>query len=227
MYIDEVILKLMAGGFWIYFDDPTKLDLLNKILRKTFPASPSTRGATNVYFGSNNHGDNWSTTVSFPYGHNYIPISKITEKKVNQKIIGYKLKESVKEFEKAAAIITYGDSSYSKIVGTVFIGSKQLERINNANVLDLWFEPVYEEEKPKYPNINGYDGKSDIDMGEIVYGCARLRVSMLTVLDNMTTTKGGNRKTRSVELDSGVVITMDQIKQMLKAYKYEPHTKVS
>ena len=63
------------------------------------------------------------------------------------------------------------------------------------------------------PEINGYNGEFK---GEKVhYGCAQF--DMDEFLDFKLSL--GNRDIKSVTLDSGVEITMEQIEQIVKAYQ--------
>lgn len=68
------------------------------------------------------------------------------------KQIGWKLKESCLQYEKAACDIAFGVNSYAKTL-SVFprtnenfsTGSACENRLKTAGVLELWFTPVYEE----------------------------------------------------------------------------------
>lgn len=202
-----------------------------------------------------------------------------------KKIIGYKLVKP--EYEEAVKKITgYTKWDYVNLKdceGKHYIPVKFetacYDALKEAGVLDLWFEPVYEEEKyktddiviakcinteyigkyidnehlkdwvllsflkntnkrgnggsfsktlrkatkeeieeynrPKLPVINGYDGRIEGDY--VIYGCARfdkdwfrnLYVHLSHHLYKNT------RKTMSIKLDSGVEITMEQIKQIV------------
>jgi len=71
--------------------------------------------------------------------------------KTNMKeIIGYKLKDSAKQYEKAAAKIIHGTAYTGKLNrysgGYNFnVGSDAYTTLKEAGVLDLWFEPVYKD----------------------------------------------------------------------------------
>ncbi|MBS1960752.1 MAG: hypothetical protein JST04_00945 [Bdellovibrionales bacterium] len=82
----------------------------------------------------------------------FIKLTKMEDKK---KQIGWKLKEEFKKFEKQAANIAFDDTTINiftdnyKEYCNFKINSNCEVRLKNAKLLDLWFEPVYEPEKPK------------------------------------------------------------------------------
>lgn len=87
--------------------------------------------------------------LTFEQFEKYVLKSK-ESKNMEKKIIGYKLKEDFKQYEEAAIIIATisKESFYSWIpkVGYNFSnGSELYFRFKKAGVLNLWFEPVYEE----------------------------------------------------------------------------------
>jgi len=70
--------------------------------------------------------------------------------------------------------------------------------------------------KPQYslPIINGYKGKLiEPDRDLIEFGCAQISIQLLK---RLTLSHNGNRTIKSIKLDSGVEITMEQIKQIIK-----------
>lgn len=73
--------------------------------------------------------------------------------------------------------------------------------------------------KPKL-TIHGYDlkpyNKTD---GLVCFGCAEISVELLKRLRNTSNVKGGNRKVASVSLDSGKVLTIEQINEILNYIK--------
>ena len=89
------------------------------------------------------------------------------------------------------------------------VNPKSIEKLKEAGVLH-WFEPVYRE----LPKINGYDGKMDGDY--IVYGsnCAKFHKDFFTDLVHLKP-QGQNRAIKSITLDSGVTITMEQINKIV------------
>lgn len=72
------------------------------------------------------------------------------EKTQERVIIGYKLKEDCKQYEEAAQKIAeyrYNESDpFERYLQKNYWGSMK-DRLTKAGVLDLWFEPVYEEEE--------------------------------------------------------------------------------
>jgi len=98
-------------------------------------------GFTNV--DSNNH---WwwkgpllkYTQINFEQFTNYV----LKPKKMEKKVIGYELKEDCKQFIPALAKISYGYAG-----GCFENGSPFHNHYKAANVLDLWFTPLYEKER--------------------------------------------------------------------------------
>jgi hypothetical protein len=77
----------------------------------------------------------------------------LKENSMDKRLIGYKLKEDCRQFEKAAfAIINVhsveGVTKFTCLNGTHFTkDSNYFTWLKEANVLDLWFQPVYEDIK--------------------------------------------------------------------------------
>lgn len=63
---------------------------------------------------------------------------------MEKKLIGYKLIKP--EMYKVSSIILYGNTSGSEQLKEVVISKSNIILLKKAEVLDLWFEPVYEEE---------------------------------------------------------------------------------
>jgi hypothetical protein len=141
-------------------------------------------------------------------------------KKENMKekqIIGYKLIKP--EYAEAVNLIT--QTSYSKKGLEEISSDYSIKKLKEAGVLDIWFEPVYKEEK-QLPKINGYDGK--ISGNQIVYGssCAKFIPKFfqdLVKINDEHKILGGNRTIKSIKLDSDVEITIEQIKEIVEFLK--------
>jgi len=72
--------------------------------------------------------------------------NKIIEKVMEKEIIGYIFKKDCKQYEKAACSIAGIIDLKSRLNGTCFSENSAVKSIfKDANVLDLWFEPVYKE----------------------------------------------------------------------------------
>lgn len=83
-------------------------------------------------------------------------------------------------------------------------------------IVESW-EPVYREDK-KLPKINGYEGKVEGDF--IIYGnnCAKFHKKFFKDLQQLIIHNHNsvqNRAIKSIKLDSGVEITMDEVKQIV------------
>lgn len=77
-----------------------------------------------------------------------------------REIIGYKLKDQ--NLAKAASMIANGNPDGMKLVNEFNISIKAagIEKLEKAGVLELWFEPIYEEEKFKVGDWVKYIGVS-------------------------------------------------------------------
>jgi hypothetical protein len=87
------------------------------------------------------HAPNGYIELTFEQFEKYVLKSK-ESKDMEKRIIGYKLKDECKQYEESAAKICHPDCT--KIIG--IIGNKDdAANLEKAGVLNLWFEPVYEE----------------------------------------------------------------------------------
>lgn len=131
--------------------------------------------------------------------------------KNDKKIKGYKLK--FPEYEKAAVKI--GDGEFIKNSNIDFTADSRMSRtFSEIGLLDVWFEPVYEPE-PKLPSIKGKDGRyydGSIDKDCIVYGCARILIQWFS--------ESFSRSLTYMPLNSGVIISEDEVKSIRKYLEY-------
>jgi hypothetical protein len=146
-----------------------------------------------------------------------------------KKIIGYKLKEQYEKYEKIVLKLlnisenrnlhTINDDKYDFSNGSIMH-----KEIKQAGVLDLWFDPVYEEKK-ELPKINGYEGNYSKINGTIEYGCVQFKIENLVDLwecvkgfkeDKDDTFTPHNRTIYSFKLNSGVEITIEQLNQIVE-----------
>jgi hypothetical protein len=135
----------------------------------------------------------------------------------DKEIIGYKLIKP--EYENAAIKIVAMDLplTVDRIKPKTSENNSTLmyDRLKKAGVLELWFKPVYKETK-KLPKINGYEGKVENEF--VVYGnnCAKFHKQFFKNLSTVNEGNNwGNRKVKSIKLDSGVEITIEQVKQIV------------
>lgn len=94
-----------------------------------------------------------------------------------------------------------------------FVYFNEIGLINNLN----YFKPVYREDK-KLPKINTYEGKLEGDY--VIYGsnCAKFHKQFFKDLQQLVIhnhNSAQNRTIKSIKLDSGVEITMDEVKQIV------------
>ena len=152
-------------------------------------------------------------------------------------IIGYELTEDClphhSEYSALKVIAHMGrihnemkDPNKEKILETIATNEDVRRHFAEAGVLDKWFKPLYE---PKYklPTVNNYKGqpypKSGWGYGIVKYGCAYIGVKMLTdvLTYNEAVSKDSvvNRSIKSITLDSGVVINLKQMKQIVEYFE--------
>lgn len=135
---------------------------------------------------------------------------------MKKEIIGYKLKEEFKHYEKAAKSI----AGIERFMGGEYhfiYDSPTYGEIKKAGVLDLWFNPVYEETKT-FPKINGYEGIK-LNDSTVKYGCAELNIDALRSLIQCSELGSSNRTIHSVISSNGETVTIEQIKQIVEYYK--------
>lgn len=96
-----------------------------------------------------------------------LPIIKIDDIVTEKKIIGWKLKKDCEKYREACKKIKFAqnriNSDYLEGKSEIWVGKYDTslrECLEEAKVWDLWFEPVFEPEKPKEKNITLSNNKS-------------------------------------------------------------------
>jgi len=84
------------------------------------------------------------TEITFKQFKKYV----LKQDNMEKKLIGYKLVKP--EMFEAAFIIIYGNASGDSQLRDVVIFEDYITKLKEAGVLDLWFEPVYKAEEPKF-----------------------------------------------------------------------------
>jgi len=110
---------------------------------------------------------------------------KLIDETMKKEIIGYKLKENCLQFAEVAKIISKQsefDTKWEdnlKNYGWYFkSGSITCDLLTNANVLDLWFEPVYTEKEPEI-SISGHKAHFDLQNKTVKIGCKTISLEQL------------------------------------------------
>jgi hypothetical protein len=157
------------------------------------------------------------TEITFEQFKKYV----LKEEIMGKKIIGYRLVK--REYEKAViAVCNWTSFNFKRFESD--ISDEAVKRLTEAGVLDLWFEPVSEEEI-KLPIINGYTPELN---GEVlVYGCAKFSAKNTKKLienvlffndpDQNLIDLGANKKIVAITLDGGYEVRIENLKQI---YKY-------
>lgn len=213
--MDKKLIQQLKDGEIAVLNDGT-FEQIDAVLREAFPKDtvfnegvPKRYSEESSIYASSN--DKWGAYL----GESLPRVSVkdfFTEK--DKEIIGYRLVRNEMR-DAVRAILSdkrWFDSSFdvlSKEGANFSIKTEISNELEKAGVLDLWFEPVYEENKPKLPTINGYEGK--IEGGKLKYGCASLPKEWFS--------SSSNRHIKSMVLSSDVVINeekMEQIREYLK-----------
>ena len=158
--------------YWAVFNDGSqefKEIVINYIKEKY---NPPFYGDFKVYYGVNK--DDFKVIKASLSKDNFHKESvlltieefkNLTQKTMEKKIIGYKLKEEFKKYEEQAAAIVY-ENKTTRLEGNYGNGARfteksiAVQRLEKAGLLDIWFEKVYEEEKKE--EIVSMNGKFDL-----------------------------------------------------------------
>jgi hypothetical protein len=135
-----------------------------------------------------------------------------------KEIIGYKVKDK-KYLPFANKLHDYSANQPFNFIYKIHTSEFSIKNFKAAGVLDIWFEPVYEEDKT-LPKINGYDGV--LEKSYVVYGCAKFNIKYIEELHGLINRNKvllGNKDIASIKLDSGVEITIEQIKEIYEYIK--------
>lgn len=177
---------------------------------------------TNLYNAYTNDKKYYST-VDWAIRYGYSPITfnqfkrlVLKEESMKEKeIIGYILKEEYQKYGDAALKIMqvpWGSPIYHVSV------KECINKLKQSGVLDLWFEPVYEESCPDI-TINGHKG--EFFDNYVKFGCAEISHKYFCNIYNLIfkTPKGTetNREVESITIGKGT-FTKEQIKEIASYY---------
>lgn len=159
-----------------------------------------------------------STSIEVWYDYKEITFEQFQKyvlklKDMEKKIMGYKLKDSCLQYFDAVDTIVgeFGNREQITIEGYPVV----IKRLEEAGVLDLWFEPIYEQE---YPDIiiNGHKGEFFNDY--VKFGCAEIDKYVFIRLGQLGQGLNHcNRVLESVTIGAGT-FTKEQIKQIAGYY---------
>ena len=137
----------------VYLDSEEEWNKLCEIVGKK--VAYEYRGQYCYNVSENNYSSASTITSIEGYDEDSIIITLNQIKEVdmnNKKIIGYKLKPEFKNMRKAIEVITGFSNSdndeeyFNRWLRTLSKPSGFLDRLSEAGVLDVWFEPIYKEE---------------------------------------------------------------------------------
>ena len=165
--------------------------------------------------------DGNSTSSEIWYGYKEITFEQFQKyvlklKDVEKKIMGYKLKDNCLQYFDAVDTIAgeFGNREQITIEGYPVV----IKRLEEAGVLDLWFEPIYEQE---YPDIiiNGRKGEFFNDY--VKFGCAEIGKELFIQINKLILARFdcgiSNKEIESVTIGAGT-FTKEQIKQIAGYY---------
>jgi hypothetical protein len=158
----------------------------------------------------------WDGTKTFTHSLNsalfYIKngswIITTKEKTMEKKIIGYKL---IKPEYKEAVIKICNYSVFDFKRFEIEVSEGAVEHLQKAGVLDLWFEPVYKEDKIE---IGGYEVKInsfDIQINNVTYGKGQL-------LDLRTLMKKGQIKSLNVGCSGQYNVDLELLEKIIDKF---------
>lgn len=169
---------------------------------------------TEIFLGSESSGYSFKR-VNNNLKNNFWKLKKQDDMK---EIIGYKVKDK-KYLPFANKLHDYSANQPFNFIYKIHTSEFSIKNFKAAGVLDIWFEPVYKEEKT-LPKINGYDGV--LEKSYVVYGCAKFNIKYIEELHGLINRNKvllGNKDIASITLDSGVEITIEQIKEIYEYIK--------
>lgn len=144
---------------------------------------------------------------------NGIPIISIKELTLNtilsqdKVFIGYKLKKEYFKYIyliRELLLLVYGGFEKEDLIDLSMTNT--LNILKKSQILEIWFEEVWEDKKPELPQILGYNG---IDKGSYIkYGCAEIPKSWFTDIRN--------RVPIQIKFDSNKVLNKEQIEAIIK-----------
>lgn len=180
--------------------------LLNKILKEVFPK------CTRIANGTCNYYEKYVSAGDTGYS-GWDGISRTNKKKytlsdflIAGKMIGYKFKKGCLKFESAAKKIIGSNGEFKSIQYPQCCfqtNSESTRLLKEAGVLDLWFEPVYEEQYKVGDYFvcnlkrNNYEGELDK-----IYKCTEIRDNLLYFDSCRAIEKERCRKATQQEIDS-------------------------
>jgi len=136
---------------------------------------------------------------------------------MKKKLIGYTLKPECEQYREAALKVIHSRSLYLENregYNCIPKNGSNVPKLKQAGVLDLWFEPVYEEIIPKLPVIGGYSPKN-VTKNTVYYGCRC--VSFDTIEDLLSL------GVKSLAVEGGgdyIIVTKEHLEQIEKYYTY-------
>jgi hypothetical protein len=164
--------------------------------------SPSGMESGKTYDGDYTWGSKtWSVEELFDQNST---VSSSLEEILETKIIGYKLKKDCEQYVSALEAIS---RAFNYEPFQVFlVGSAYYDDFKEANVLDLWFDAVYEE-SIKLPKMSTYEGDYNEETDQVSYGCKDFDVDTIR---NLVT-----QEVRSINVE-GVTVRLNDLKQIIK-----------
>lgn len=149
----ELLQKLRNGEIAIDNRGNPNYILLKQVLRDAFPRDIFEPNGNGLFYYAVNGSAEWIGTDTCD-SISTIPLNDFIQKGV---VVGYKVKPEYLEFVNAIHKKWNGteiDPKLSYPMGDIWINSPAVEHYKKAGVLDLWFEPVYEEPKEEEPSVD-------------------------------------------------------------------------
>lgn len=171
------------------------------------------------YLGSNGYLRNDGFFISNPLNYPKITFEQfekyvLKQETMEKKIVRYKLKDGCEKYlpilEKVSACFSETVNDYSFSIYSIYYND-----FKEAHVLDLWFDPIYEDDKPNI-TINGY--KAEFFDTYVKFGCAEISKEVFFDLVNAKNYSNTNIEVESVTIGKGI-FSKNDIKQIAEYYQ--------
>ncbi len=139
-----------------------------------------------------------------------------------KKIIGYKLK--AENFKQVVYELLFAYSfNFKEFETKAYLYPTVVKRLQRLNILDLWFEPVYEELKPVY-KMDGYKAEFEEHSGVVTFGCqeydpgeVKTLIDAIYILDKIN--RDASLTVKGLSLSNGDTLKLAQLREILNLIK--------
>ena len=161
--MNQTLKNIKEGKLAIFHDTKGISEKLSKILKEVFPDDNKiVNGSWNYYYKDIHYPKTWSYSDCKPSYMNSMTTDEVYQQLFSEKKLkGYKLNGKVSK-EKIANLLTCATATKDSLFfweGHLKGGYPPFDKAKELGILDLWFEPVYEEDKPAFFTYKISNGK--------------------------------------------------------------------